>query len=82
MYSVRIMNSTCSGRTKVYAPDTTVLDIMEDPEVSGLLVGTTFAWNASTIGVGEFSKTLEELGAYSDKTNVLCAMKAATGSCK
>lgn len=81
MYSVRIMNSTSSGRTKVYTPDTTILDIMEDPEVSGLLVGTTFAWNASTITTGEFNKTLAELGAYSDKTNVLCAMKAAIGGC-
>lgn len=80
MYQVRIMNSTSAGRTKIYDGNTTIADIMSDPEVSGLLVGATFAWNASVIDQNDFHKTLVELNATPDRINVLCSMKAANGN--
>ena len=82
MYQVRVMNSTSQGKVKIYAPSTTIADIMSDPEMSGILVGATFIWNTQTIDQTDFAKTLEELNAKPDTMNVLSAIKAATGACK
>lgn len=80
MYQVRVMNSTSQGKTKVYAPTTTIADIMNDPEVSGILVGATFLFNTDIVTQTDLNKTLEELGASADRTNTLSAIKAAVGA--
>ena len=81
MLQVRVMNSTSQGKVKIYAPSTTIADIMSDPDMSGILVGATFIWNTQTIDQSDFGKTLEQLGARTDGVNVLSAIKAATGAC-
>ena len=82
MYNVRVMNSVGASKAKNYPENTTILNIMDDPDMGGILVGSTFMWNSSIVTGDDYSKTLRELGGHEDRTNVLAAIKAANGACK
>ncbi len=82
MYQVRVMNSTSQGKTKIYEGTTTILDIMNDPEMAGILNGATMVWNAEIINQSDFSKTLTELNATDERVNILSSIKAAVGACR
>lgn len=82
MFNVRVMNSVGASKAKNYPETTTILNIMDDPEMSGILVGGSFMWNASIITGDDYSKTLRDLGGHADRVNVLAAIKPANGAAR
>ena len=81
MLNVRVMNSVGASKAKNYPETTTVFDIMDDPDMSGIITGVgSLMWNASIITSADYSKTIGELGGHEDKVNVLAAIKAANGA--
>lgn len=82
MLNVRVMNSVGASKAKNYPDNTTILNIMDDPDMGTILNGSSFMWNAQILTNDDYSKTLAELGAHTDRTNVLAAIKAANGAFK
>lgn len=80
MLKLRVMNSTGAGKTSLVEDNTSVADVLNSPEFSGLLVGNCFALNGGVITESDLHKKLIDLGADTEITNVLIATKPANGA--
>lgn len=81
MFKVKVMNSTGASKDKILEGDTPIIDIINDPELSGLLNGTQFSLNGESLVPTEYHKTLGEMGADPERTNYFAVSKAANGNC-
>ena len=68
MYKLRLMNS--SGRYEDY-----IL-----AEHADILTGTQFNLNGAFLSPDQYTKTLAELECYTERVNVIAALKAANGA--
>lgn len=83
MLNVRVMNSVGASKAKNYPETTTILNIMDDPDMSNILVGVgSLMWNSTIVAGDDYSKTIGQLGGHEDRVNVLAAIKAANGASK
>lgn len=78
MYKLRLMNS--SGRYEDYILEgtTKIEDILS--EHADILTGTQFNLNGAFLSPDQYTKTLTELECYTERVNVIAALKAANGA--
>lgn len=82
IYTITAMNSlNANGKTKTFdGATTTIGDVINDADFSGILVGNTYTMNGNTVTQNDYAKTLDAAG-LAPTTNYLVSVKAANGAC-
>lgn len=79
MFKIRMINNVAK-RDDVVSGDTVLSELID--KNSDILSGSTqFALNGDFLGVGDFDKTLTELGCSPAELNTLATIKPANGNC-
>lgn len=83
MYRINAANTVNpTGKVKTFdGATTTIGDVINDADFSGVLVGNTYSLNGQVVTAADYSKTLDEAGLNHTTTNFLMAVKAANGAC-